>query len=129
MFWEKKSVIIGGPLVVLFLLTLGLYDNLFHTTAYYDVFMHSLTGGLFVITFAGIVWHLRLKKRPDRQVGIVVKLGLIAGLFLAAIIWEIAEVVFNMTPNWTTSIPDTISDVVYALMGGTISLFLIRSTK
>lgn len=127
MFWQKKAMIIGGPLVVAVLLAAGLYNGLFHSTEWYDVFMHSLTGGLFIITAAGSSWYLWLKKRPDVRMGYGLRLGLLAGLFIISVIWEVAEVLFNMTPNWTTSVSDTVADVLWAQVGGIVALCLIRS--
>ncbi len=127
MFWQKKSVIAGCPLIILSLFSFGWYHDLFHTTAYYDVFMHGLGGGLFVITLAGLVWHVWLKKRkgiPPRPMGI--KAGLVAGLLLASVFWEIFEVAFNLTPNWTQSVADTALDMVCAVVGGAIALCFIR---
>ena len=127
MFWKEKSVIVGCPIVILLLLILGMHRDLFHTTAYYDVFMHCLGGGLFVISLAGSIWHVWLKKRGDRMLRpVAIKAGLIAGLLLASIIWEIAEVMFNMTPNWTQSVVDTVFDMVCALVGAAIALCFIR---
>ncbi len=127
MFWQKTIVIMGGPLLVSVLLVLGLYDGLFHTTMWYDILMHSLTGGLFVISSAGMGWHLWLKHRSNSRIGLGLRVGMIAWLLFVSILWEILEVLLGMTPNWTTSVPDTVSDVIYALIGGVVTLCLIRS--
>lgn len=129
MFWQKKTIIIGGPVLVALLLALGLYDRLFHTTEWYDIFMHSLTGGLFTITVAGTGWHVWLKRRRRGRIGLGIRIGLLAGLFLASIFWETLEVMFNMTPNWTTSVSDTVSDVIWAQLGGIIALCFMRSPR
>lgn len=129
MFWQKKSIMIGGPVAVSLLLALGLVEGLFHTTEWYDIFMHSLTGGLFIITLSGTVWHLSLQKNSDCSFGLLARCGMLAGLLIASVIWEIAEVILNMTPNWTTSLSDTASDVIWAQVGGIIALYFIRAPR
>lgn len=127
MFWQKKTVIAGCPVMVLLLFVFGWYHDLFHTTAYYDIFMHGLGGGLFITTLAGLGWHLWWKQKSGRLPGAVAfKSGLIAGLLLTSISWEIFEVAFNLTPNWTLSVADTLSDMLYALIGAAIMLCFIR---
>ena len=112
------------PLVVLLFFIPGWSQDLFHTTAYYDVFMHSLGGAMLTITFAGILWHVWLKKRSMSLLRS--RAVLIGCLVVASIAWEIFEVMFNLTPNWTISIADTISDMLYALAGAVIALCFIR---
>ncbi|GEM_PF-3247761 len=128
MFWQKKLVIAGCPLTILVLFAFGRYHTLFHTTADYDVFMHFLGGGLFVITLAGILWHLPWTNRLIRRIRpAVFKAGLLAGLLLTSIAWEILEVVLNMTPNITQSVADTVFDIICALGGAALALCFIRS--
>jgi len=116
--------------VILLLFVFGWHHDLFHTTAYYDVFMHGLGGGLFIVMLAGIVWHLRLKRRVGGfPRPAVIKAGLVAGLLLVSITWEIFEVVFNLTPNWTQSVDDTVFDMVCALTGAAIALRFIRMSN
>ena len=127
MFWQKTTLIVGGPVAILLLLVLGWQHDLFHTTAWHDVLMHFLGGGLLILTLAGTTWHLWLKKRPDRLPRLAVfKAGLVAGLLLTLISWEIIEVISDMTPNWTQSVGDTISDMLCALASAAIILHLIR---
>jgi hypothetical protein len=129
MFWQKTTVIAGGPALIFLLLIFGHQHDFFQTTAWYDVFMHTLGGGLFVITLAGALWHLKLKKNPGRvSRPALFKGSLIVGLILTCIAWEIIEVIFNMTPNWTQSVADTLSDMACALAGAAITLCFIRST-
>ena len=127
MFWQKKTVVAGCPLVILLLFVFGWHHDLFHTTAYYDVFMHVLGGGFLVITLAGIGWHGGLKYRTARRIHPArIKATLAAGLVLSSIAWEIFEVIFNLTPNWTQSVGDTVSDMICAWVGGAVALHYIR---
>jgi len=127
MFWQKKPVIAACPLTILVLFVFGRYHDLFHTASDYDVLMHFLGGGFFVITFAGILWHLPWGRRLLRRASPAgFRVGLVAGLVLTSITWEILEVVLNMTPNITQSVPDTVFDMVCALGGAALALCFIR---
>jgi hypothetical protein len=126
-FWQKKAIIAGGPVLILLLLVLGLRYDLFHSTACYDLFMHVLGGGVSVVSFAGVVWHAWLKKRnPVVSLTMKMKTALVAAVFLVSILWEMGEVILGMTPNWTQSVGDTLSDVFYGVAGATIALCFVR---
>jgi hypothetical protein len=126
MFWQKKTILAGGPLTLLLLLAFGRYHDLFHTTDWYDIFMHFLGGGLFIITLCGFIWHLRLKKNPGRMPGSALfKAGLITALLLTAVLWECFEVLFNLSPNWTHSVKDTVLDMVCGLAGAAVALLVV----
>lgn len=126
MFWRRYSVIAGGPVFVVLLLSLGLHYNLFHTTSWYDLFMHVLGGGAAATSLAGLAWHL--KRFSDRK--LVARMSgrgvLVAAVLGISILWEIAEVIFGMTPNMTQSVGDTVLDVCCALLGAGSILFFIR---
>lgn len=127
MFWQKMYVIIGAPVVVLVLFVFGMHFDLFHTTAYYDMFMHFVGGGLFVSALAGAAWHLWLKRRAGRiPAAAASKAALVAALVLTSIVWEVFEVYAGMTPNWTLSVADTVSDMACALAGAFVALCLMR---
>jgi uncharacterized membrane-anchored protein len=126
MFWQKKTVIVGGPFAMLILLLIGTHYDLFHTTSWYDIFMHFLGGALLIFTLAGTARRWQLKRRADRKLRpAVFKAGLIAALVITAIVWEIIEVIFNLTPNWTHSAADTLADIASALAGAIIALHCI----
>lgn len=127
MFWQKRSSIAGGPLIVLLLLLNGWHFDLFHKTAWYDMMLHFLGGFVVVTTYAGTAWILWLKKETaTRPKASVVRTGLMAALLLTSIAWEIFEVFAGMTPNWTHSVSDTFSDMLCALAGGAAVLRFIR---
>jgi hypothetical protein len=121
MFWQKKTVIAAGPLAIALLLPAGWRYDLFHTTAWYDVMMHFLGGGFFVISLTGAIWHLR-RKKSGGPAPAQMKPVLLLLLLLLSIAWEILEVFLDMTPNWTQSKSDTFSDIIWAQIGAVIAL-------
>jgi hypothetical protein len=126
MFWHKKSVIAGGPLLVGLLLFLGLRYDLFESTFWYDLFMHTLSGGVLAVSFSGVIWHLRMKHSgADFSIGL--RFAVIAFVLLASVVWEWGEVLLGMTPNWTLSVSDTVSDVLCGLVGAVAVLYGIRT--
>ncbi|MGD9874374.1 MAG: hypothetical protein AB7T27_08885 [Kiritimatiellia bacterium] len=126
-FWQKWLYVAGGPLAVVLLLLNGWHFDLFHMTRWYDMMLHFLGGCVVVVSYAGTAWNLWLKKRTANMPPIAfLKAGLIAGLLLTSIAWEIFEVIVGMTPNWTHSASDTFSDMLCALAGAAVTLRLIR---
>ncbi len=126
MLWRKITLIVGGPVLIGLLFLFGHQHNLFYTTAWYDLLMHSLGGLLLIFTLAGTLWHLDMDPSAHP---VLFKTGLIAALILASIGWEFLEVWLNMTPNWTLSIYDTVTDMLAALAGGLAALTFIRPGK
>lgn len=126
MFWRSYTMIAGGPVFVILLLGLGLHYNLFHSTSWYDLFMHVLGGGAAATSLAGMAWHM--KRFSDRHLIALMSLRgvLIAAVLGISILWEIAEVIFGMTPNMTQSVGDTVLDVCCALVGAVSVLFFIQ---
>ena len=110
-------------MLVLLLLAFGWQHDLFHTTRWYDIFMHLTGGGFLTVTFAGTAWHAGLKNLPPR----LFKPLLFAGVLLTAVAWEVFEVPAGLHPNWTTSVWDTATDLIYSLTGCLAALRLIRN--
>jgi len=121
MFWQKKTVIAAGPLILAILLLTGWRYDLFQTTVWYDVMMHFLGGGFFIISLTGTLWHL-WRKKSGRQPPVWIKAVLLLLLLLTSIAWEVLEVYLNMTPNWTQSASDTFSDIFWAQAGATVAV-------
>lgn len=122
MFWTKYTVIAGGPVLVVLLLGLGLRYDLFHATSWYDLFMHVLGGSVVAVSFAGAAWRLRANAAP----WLITRAVPIAAVLAISILWETAEVILGMTPNWTLSVADTLSDLFFALGGAVVALCFIR---
>jgi len=113
--------------VILLLLLFGWQRDLFQTTADYDVLMHFLGGGFFVITFAGLLWCFPWGRKLIRRTHpVFFRTLLFSGLFCVSIAWEFLEVGLNMTPNWTQSPGDTVFDMVCAMAGAAIALCFIH---
>ncbi len=130
MFWKKATLIIGGPILLLLLLLLGALGELFLALSWYDKMMHLLGGAFFVISLAGMLWHLQYKKSPGRiPCAARFKGGLLVVLLLIAIAWEVFEVIAGVTPNWTHSVSDTFADILCALLGAALVLPFIQTTQ
>lgn len=127
MFWQKKSSMLCGPPAILLLLVLGLSYDLFQTVFFYDILMHFLGGVVFVVTFAGLLWQVWPAPRGCRPSLAAMRVLLLCGVLLISFIWEWAEVVLGMTPNWTDSVQDTLGDVLCALAGAIVVLYFIRA--
>ncbi len=125
MFWTKKTLIAAGPLLVVGLLALGLWHDLFHSTVWYDLFMHVLGGGVVALSGVGLAWHVWLKRRGAAP-GLLLKAAMVGLVLLVAVLWEVWEVLYEMTPNWTLSVSDTISDVLSGVAGAILVLRLVH---
>ncbi len=124
MFWRKPAIIAGFPIGVMLLFAFGAHLDLFHTTWYFDIIMHFLGGATVVITLGGVLWHLFFRHRMVSS--LAMRGGLFAALVISSVLWECGEVVLGLTPNWTLSVGDTLSDMLYALSGGALTLHFMR---
>jgi hypothetical protein len=126
MFWTRSSSVVGGPLLVAGLLAAGLRYDLFHRLAYYDLFMHTLGGIVVAASTAGLAWRMQTARGAvPGSFGTLTVMPFLVVL-LVSILWEAVEVLLGMTPNWTQSVGDTLSDLIYALAGAVLMLCFIR---
>ena len=126
MFWARTSSVVGGPLLVVVLLAAGLRYDLFHRMAYYDLFMHALGGIVVAASTAGLVWRMQTARGAFSKTSGTLTVLPFAVVVLVSLLWEAIEVLLGMTPNWTQSIGDTLSDLLYALAGAVLMLCFIR---
>lgn len=126
MFWTKTSSVVGGSLLVAVLLVTGLRYDLFRRMVYYDLFMHALGGMVVAAGTAGTAWRMQTARGivPGRNRTLTVMP--LAAVLLVSLLWESGEVLLGMTPNWTQSIRDTVSDLMYALAGAAGMICFIR---
>jgi len=125
MFWTRASSMVGGPLLVVALLAAGLRYDLFHRMACYDLFLHALGGIVVAAGTAGLVWQIKaVRKTCVKTFGPLTMIPL-GAVLLVSLLWEAGEVLLGMTPNWTQSVGDTLSDLMYALGGAVLILCVI----
>ena len=111
----------AGIIFLIFLMNLManklyLYSSLW----YFDMIMHFL-GGFWLGLF--FLWLFYKDIFPDFKVSFIVKLLL--SVFLVGLVWELYEIVVNASfAKDVFDLSDTISDLVFDMLGG-FSIYLI----
>lgn len=112
---------VAGIIFLIFLLNLlanklYLYSSLW----YFDMIMHFL-GGFWLGLF--FFWLFYKDIFPDFKASFIVKLLL--SVFLVGLVWELYEIVVNASfAKDVFNLSDTISDLVFDMLGG-FSIYLI----
>lgn len=108
--------------LVFILNTAGSFFSWYNLLPWYDNFMHFLGGAWLAMVS---VWLLfRLTRNEAFPFFIFISL-----IFVGTILWEFLEYfVQHVTnaPGALANIPDSISDVIFGMIGGVASLFFIR---
>lgn len=106
--------------LIFFIFLLNMAAGEFHWYSslwWFDMPMHFL-GGVFL--GLGLVWLLRLEKKPFPRAFWIILLGVLA----LGVAWELFELVFD---NYVAGMPflwlDTLSDLSYDLAGGLFAYF------
>lgn len=103
----------------------GIQENLFMTIPSYDILMHIAGGlGIGLALSAGIKHHSIFIGKE--------KLIVIVGVFIAGILWELFEIIYNISghPFGTTLyFIDTVKDLFDDVIGGILALWLAHIPK
>ncbi len=89
--------------------------HLYYSTWYFDMFMHFL-GGVWLGML--LIWFFKVDSFSLRQV-----FKVILGVLVIGVAWEIFEFVFiNTVAEFPFDLADTISDMLFDLSGGFVSI-------
>jgi hypothetical protein len=88
--------------------------------------MHALGGMVVAAGTAGAAWRLQTARGAVPGTCRTLTLMPFAAVLLVSLLWEAIEVLLGMTPNWTQSVGDTVSDLIYALAGAAGMICFIR---
>ena len=126
-FYSSTTVIILLPLLVFFVNVSLVYFVGMKTIQEnsIDNIVHGVGGASVIISSAGILWHLVLRKiivLEDTQVFRFVVFGCLCFVLIS---WEFLEyVIFH--PHKFLTYADTISDMVCGLIGGILAMPILR---
>lgn len=102
----------------------ALYFFLYWKYAWLDISMHTL-GGVCVVFGFSILPFFRIIV-PARYTTLFAYL---VGVFIIGLLWEVFEIVSGSTFVDETFVLDTITDLFFSLIGGTIGYGIVQSIK
>jgi hypothetical protein len=133
-FYSSKTIIILFPLLV-FLLNIALVP-LFGAKVLdeyrIDKIFHVVGGVAISVSIAGVLWHLVSRGIIGLQEIMMLRFLVFGFLCFVVISWEIAEYIFlfPVYPEYVASsssaYSDTVTDMIWGLVGGLFAMFLIR---
>lgn len=110
-----------------FIANLAAYKFYWYSSIWwYDMLMHTL-GGVFLALLAGVMAR-KAMQREHRGETIV---SILIFVLVLSVGWEIFEYIVQVLikPEPFVNIPDTISDLVCDMVGGTIGVFFVLRAK
>ena len=126
-FYSSITIILLMPLMVFFIaIALTYYFGADIINEYkIDKIIHIIGGVIISFSIAGILRHFSdraIITLQDKNMFLVIVFGLVC---FAVITWEIFEYFIDFEPEYLTY-SDTITDMIYGLIGGLFGILFIR---
>ena len=119
------------PLIVLIIHFIIFSFKTYTLIPWIDIPMHIVGGSAISFTFYNLLEIARNKKLIIVIHKLIHFIFVIALVALAAIFWEFGEYIIDITLNlnFQEGIVDTMSDLLFGLLGGSITYFIIQKNQ
>lgn len=124
-----KALVVYASILGLFILLVNTIAGVFYwydSISWFDMFMHTV-GGVFVAVFGGAIMYKYLKNTLPIETFI----NLMLFVLIVILAWEYYEYIVQIFIKEIklASIPDSVSDLICGMIGGTIGSYLVIIAK